>query len=415
MSRTRCGVTVLPAGVKSATTRLFSLPDFRRLWFVGFVSFVVRWLEMLAVALFSYQITGSAFVVAMLSMLRLLPMGLFGAFLGAAADRFERRSALILVVAVSMASTLALAVLASLGALEVWHLAVASFVNGICWAADNPVRRMMIGDVVGADRMGSAMSFDVGTNNASRVLGPMLSGVLLAQYGIASVFWLGVVLYAASLVAALQMRKRIGPAAAHSASFITRIREGFAWLHGDRRLIGVFVITVIFNIFGWPFTSMIPVIATDYLHLGPKGVGLLASCDGVGGLVGALLFASLARPEWYGRIYVGAVAVYFATVIGFATAPVTPAAAVALLLSGMATVGFSVMQATLVYRNSPVEMRARLLGVLSVCIGTGPIGFVYLGFLADVLTPRVATVALGAQGMLALLLTRRYWVTVFRT
>ena len=76
-------------------------------------------------------------------------------------------------------------------------------------------------------------------------------------------------------------------------------------------------------------------------------------------------------------------------------------------------VGFSVMQATMVYRGSPVEMRARLLGVLSVCIGTGPIGFVYLGFLADVLTPRVATVALGAQGMLALLLTRRYWMSVF--
>lgn len=414
MSRIPCGVTVLPAGVKSVTTRLSSIPDFRRLLFFGFVSFVVRWLEMLAVALFAYQITGSAFVVAMLSMLRLLPLGLFGAFLGAAADRFERRSALILVVAVSMATTLALAILASLGALEVWHLAIASFVNGICWAADNPVRRMMIGDVVGPDRMGSAISFDVGINNASRILGPMLGGVLLARYGIASVFWLGVVLYAASLVAALRMRKRNGPAAAHPASFITRIREGFAWLRGDRRLAGVFVITVIFNIFGWPYTSMIPVIATDYLHLDPKGVGLLASCEGVGGLVGALLFASLARPEWYGRIYVGAVAVYFATVIGFATAPVAPAAAVVLLLNGMGAVGFTVMQATLVYRDSPVEMRARLLGVLSVCIGTGPIGFVYLGFLADVLTPRVATVAIAVQGMLALLLTRRYWVTVFR-
>ncbi len=400
--------------MKPVTTRLSAIPDFRRLWFVGLVSFVVRWLELLAVALFSYQITGSAFVVAMLSMLRLLPMGLFGAFLGVAADRFERRSALILVVAVSMASTLVLAVLASAGALEVWHLALASFVNGICWATDNPVRRMMIGDVVGPERMGSAMSFDVGTNNASRIIGPMLSGVLLAQYGIASVFWLGVVLYAASLVAALRMRTRNAPAAAHSASFFIRIREGFAWLRGDRRLIGVFAITVIFNVFGWPFTSMVPVIATDNLQLDPEGVGLLASCDGAGGLIGALLFAKLARPEWYGRIYVGAVVLYFATVIGFAAAPVTPVAAVILLLSGMGAVGFAVMQTTQVYRDSPVEMRARLLGVLSVCIGTGPIGFVYLGFLADVLTPQVATVALGAQGLLALLVTRRYWMTVLR-
>src|SRR5688572_30883352 len=122
-----------PLGWCRMASRLFSLPDFWRLWSVGLVAFVVRWLEMLGVALFAYQTTGSAFVVAMLSMLRLLPMGLFGAFLGAAADRFEHRSALIALVAMSMLGTLPLAILASLGALQIWHLAVASFINGICW------------------------------------------------------------------------------------------------------------------------------------------------------------------------------------------------------------------------------------------------------------------------------------------
>ena len=375
---------------------------------------IVRWLEMLALALFAYQITGSALVVAMLTMLRLIPMGLFGAFLGAAAERFERRRALILVVATSMAVTLMLAVLASLDAIEVWHLAVASFVNGIGWAADHPVRRMMIGDVVGPDRMGPALSFDTATNNASRVLGPILSGLLLAQHGIASVFWFGFTLYAASLVAALRMEMSGRTDAAHPASFMTSIREGLAWLRRDPQLIGVFAMTVIFNVFGWPFTSMIPVIGTDYLQLGPEGVGLLASCEGVGGLLGALLLASLARPSWYGRVYVGSVALYLVMVVCFATAPGIPIAAVSLFLAGMFGAGFAVMQATLVYRAAPVEMRARLLGVLSVCIGVGPLGFLYLGFLADVLTPRIGTVALGAQGMVALLLTRRYWAAALR-
>ena len=76
--------------------------------------------------------------------------------------------------------------------------------------------------------------------------------------------------------------------------------------------------------------------------------------------------------------------------------------------------GFAVLQATLVYRAAPVEMRARLLGLVSVCIGTAPIGFLYLGFLAEMFTPRTATVALAAQGMLAILLTRRYWASVLR-
>ena len=72
----------------------FQSGDFARLWLIGCVAFVVRWLEMLAVGLYAYQITGSAFLVAMLSMLRVLPMGLFGAFLGVASERIERRSPL---------------------------------------------------------------------------------------------------------------------------------------------------------------------------------------------------------------------------------------------------------------------------------------------------------------------------------
>ncbi len=396
------------------TPGLFSIPEFRRLWLVGLLTFVVRWFEMLAMALYAYQVTGSAFVVAMMTMLRLLPMGLFGAIMGAAADRYERRSVLILTVVVSMVSTLALGILAIFDALAVWHLAVASFINGICWTTDNPVRRMMIGDIVGPERMGRAMSLDVGTNNASRIIGPMMSGVLLAQLGIAGVFLLGVLVYGVCLVSALRIQLRHGPAARHAVPFMASIREGFEWVRRDRRLQGVLTITVIFNVFGWPVTSMVPVIGTDYLRLGPEGVGLLASCEGAGGLIGAILLGTFGRPHWYGRIYVGAVVIYLAIVIAFATAPVTTVAAFALLMIGISGVGFSAMQATLIYRDSPVEMRARLLGVLSVCIGTGPIGFAYVGLMADALTPRVATVALALQGMIALILTRRYWMAAMR-
>jgi len=394
--------------------RLFSLADFRRLWFVGLAICIVRWLEMLALALFAYRLTGSAFVVVMLTMLRLLPMGLFGAVIGVAAERLDRRRALVLVVSTSMAVTLTLAILGSLGAIEVWHLAVASFINGTGWASDHPVRRMMIGDAVGAERIGAALSVDTATNNGCRVLGPVLSGLLLAEYGITSVFWFSLALYTPALAAALRVGMRRQGAAARSVSFVTSMREGLTWLHRDRRLIGVFVMTIIFNVFGWPATSMVPVIGTDYLSLGPKGVGLLASCDGAGGLLGALLIATVARAAWYGRIYVTAVVLYLVMVVCFATAAGTPVAAASLLLGGLFGAGFAVMQATLVYRAAPIEMRARLLGVVSVCIGTGPIGFLYLGFLAEMFTPRTATVALAAQGLLVILLTRRYWLAVLR-
>lgn len=399
---------------RQASSRLFANADYRRLWFVGLVFSVVRWLEMLALALYAYQLTASAFIVAMLTMLRLMPMGLFGAFLGAAAERFDRRRALILVVATQTTITLTLALLASFGLIQVWHLAVASFANGIGWASDHPVRRMMIGDAVGAERIAGALSIDTATNNGTRIAGPVLAGLLLAELGIAAVFFFCLALYAPALFAATGIGMRRQTPGATPSSLVTSIREGFAWVLRDRRMTGVFVMTVLLNVFGWPATSMVPVIGTDYLGLGPKGVGLLAACDGVGGLLGALLIAAFARAAWYGRLYVGGVGLYFVAMLLFATAPGISVAATALALTGAFGAAFAAMQATLVYRAAPVEMRARLLGVVSVCIGTAPIGSLYLGFLAEMFSPRTAIVALAAQGLLAMLLTRRCWLATLR-
>ena len=105
--------------------------------------------------------------------------------------------------------------------------------------------------------------------------------------------------------------------------------------------------------------------------------------------------------------------VYIITAVVFAHAHSVPLAAVLLLLNGLGGVGFAVMQTTLMYRDSPVAQRARLLGVLTACIGLGPIGFFYIGVLADALSPPMATLAMGVQGMVALALTRRYWLKFF--
>jgi hypothetical protein len=61
--------------------------------------------------------------------------------------------------------------------------------------------------------------------------------------------------------------------------FLTSIAQGFVWMRSDRRVVGVFLVTIYFNIFGWPCSSMIPVIGTDYMRLDPSGVGMMASAD----------------------------------------------------------------------------------------------------------------------------------------
>ena len=385
-----------------------STPDFWRLWYVGLIVAIVRWLETVAVGIVVYQRTDSAFLVSMMTMLRVLPMGLFGVFLGALAERFDRGRVLLIVVLLMIGTSAILAVLDRTGQLEIWHLALASFINGCGWCTDNPVRRVMIGEVVGRERMGTAMSLDVGASNATRMIGPALGGFLLAWTGIQGAFILSVLMYCTALWAVLTIRSRI-PRTAGSGAVLAQIAEGLALVRTDKRLIGVLVVTVVYNIFAWPFTSMIPVIGRDRLHLGPEGVGLLASLDGVGAFVGALLLALWLTPRWYGRAYLCGVICYLIMVVMFALVQSPALAGAALLLTGLGGAGFATMQATLVYLAAPAEMRSRILGVLTVCIGTGPIGFVWLGWLADRIGSHNATAVTGVLGLLAMAATWRWW------
>lgn len=401
----------MPAATPRATARwgLLSSPDFRRLWLVGVVVFAVRWLEMIVVGVFVYQHTGSAFTVALMTMLRMLPMALFGAVIGAVAERLDRRRALIGVVLTMLTTSIFLAALAYAGSLAVWHLAVASFCNGVAWAADNPVRRVMIGDVVGPERMGSAMSLDVGANNASRMLGPTIGGVLLATSGIAGALTVSVLCYAVALIAALRVSRRDNQTAVAVGTVLARMFEGFSLVRRDPRLGATLIVTVIYNVFGWPFTAMIPVIGQDNLGLGASGIGMLASMDGIGAFCGAIAIAIYAKPAHYAHLYVGGVVSYLVLQIVFALVPNVPLAGTALLFGGVSNAAFSVMQATLIYLAAPPEMRSRMYGVLSVCIGTGPIGFVYLGVLADAIGAAPATAMSGALGLLVLGMTWKWW------
>src|SRR4051794_29329032 len=166
--------------------------DYWRLWYVGMIVSTVRWLETVVMGVVVYQQTGSAFIVAMITMLRLLPMGLFGAFLGAFAERFDRRLTLAGIVALMAVTSALLAVIAWTSELEVWQLALGSFINGCGWATDNPLRRMMMGEVMGRERMATAMAIDVGASNASRMVGPSVGGLLVASVGIEGAFLLSV-------------------------------------------------------------------------------------------------------------------------------------------------------------------------------------------------------------------------------
>jgi MFS family permease len=384
-------------------------PQFRRLWAAGLLGSLVRWLETLAFAVFTFQQTGSAFWVVNMTMLRMLPMALFGLAVGALAARISRRTVLLVSTAALFATTLGLLVVSVLGRVEVWHLALASFINGMAWVCDMPVRRGLMGDIAGPPRMARAMALDAVATNGCRLAGPGLGGLLLAYGALPLVFLVTAVLYVPMLAALVALRDVPPAERPPKLSLRSLLSGGMQAARGSPRLTGTLCITVIFNLFGWPVLSMVPVIAQDHLRLSTQGTGLLASMDGVGSLVGALLLTALARRVWQGHVYVGGVVLFLALLPAFALSRHPLLTALVLLAIGVGQAAFAVMQSTLVYLSVPPQRRLDAMGLLTMCIGVGPVGFLFLGWLAQRFGAPAAAVTCSVAGLACVLLTWPLW------
>jgi MFS family permease len=378
----------------------------QRLWAVGMLMSLIRWLEILAFAVFTYDQTKSALWVASLMMLRLLPLSLFGLALGALASHMSRRWLLIVTHAVLFVTCFLLLSVSALGAIEVWHLAVASFVNGIVWAGDMPLRRALMGDLAGQGRMVQAMSLDAVASNGCRLIGPILGGLLLAQGGLQAVLLCATLLYLPVLVA-LGGLTDSPPAHTAATKPTTRklLQRGLHAARESRPLQSILWITILFNLFAWPVLSMIPVIGRDQLQLDAQGVGLLASLDGIGSLLGALTLSFLARRLRHGPIYIGAVLLFLLLQVAFALSHHVLLTGTILFVIGVAQAGFAVMQSTLVYSSVKADQRLDAMGLMTMCIGVAPLGFLAIGWLAEHLGAPTAALTCAVSGLVVIALT----------
>lgn len=389
---------------------LLGNPRFLLVWVVGGLTGVVRWLQLLVLGLYTFQMTGSPLLVSVVPMLWMLPLALCGPFIGVVADRVSRKLLLVGSLALVFAVSVAMALASSAGALGFSYVAAASVLGGIFWATDMPVRRRLLGDLADGD-LAAAMSLDSATSNATRMAGPVLGGVVLQTFSLTGVFLLSAVVFAVSLAAIAFTPAPGAPRRAPSTYFVRELISGIRFVVGDAGLRWIFGITIVFNVWGFPFTSMIPVIGSGRLGLDPAMVGLLSSTEGVGAFIGAVIVAVAVQPRGFAPLYLWGTTAYLVLVgcLGvvslIAGGPVLSFLATSgvLLALGLAGACFSAMQSTLSYLNALPEFRSRVLGVLTLCIGTGPIGFLHIGWLAETFGAPAALMITAAEGLLALL------------
>jgi len=379
-------------------------PAFVRLWAIGGFTSTMMWLDMLVIALLTLDLTGSPFLVSLTFFLRFTPM-LFGFGIGIIADRVNRKHLMVFGLGVQIVVAASLATLVIVEAIEYWHLAAGAFFSGIVLASEFPVRRTIIGEVVDPDRVGRAVALESGTSAGSRILGPILGGTFLATIGPEGGFMLGVVLYGIAFLIALSMRYQPPGKETTRQGAFQQIREGVSYIRGSRLMVGTLIVTLLMNVFGFPYVSQQPVVAREELMVNDVLVGALQSIEGLGSFIGAALIVAFAQPRHYTRIYLYGSMLFVTATIVFSQSDWYWFSFVTVFFGGFGMASFAAMQsAIMIYAASPA-MRARVMGSVAMFIGLGPIGQINIGVLADLIDPRTAILITGGIGLFTLLVS----------
>lgn len=386
---------------------------FRRVWGIGTLSGLMRWLDQIVVGIFVFEVTASPLLVAVVTLARLMPM-LSGAFIGAMAQRLPLRRVLAVGLGCIAAVYASLALLAFSGLIQIWHVGLGAMLVGAYWASEMSVRRTLLGEIAGPDRMGKAMGLDWATINSTRLVGPLAGGALYSAFGVGGAYAAGAACFGISALLASGLHAGAVARGSGSRRVLADIADGFRYARARPIVMGTLAVTVVMNAFAFPYSSMVPVIGKDVLGATPVAVGLLSSVEGIGALVGSLVLGNFARTAWFGRAFVIGSAVVLSSALCFGLSTYYPLSLAILIVLGCGSAAFATMQSTLILTYAPPDQRSRMMGVLSSTIGMGQIGYLYTGMMADWIGAPAAVVLGMSQGLILLGLCVKSWPALWR-
>jgi len=397
--------TLVATAAAHPLRRLLGNPAFLRLWAAGGLANAMRWVETLVAAVFTFEATGSALAVSLVAVMRALPMLLLGAVAGAVAEVLDRRLLLMAGQAATATSAFTIATLAATGGLEVWHLAAAALIGGLVWTGEMASRRRMASEAAGERDVVQAMAFDSMSANTTRMAGPLLGGLLYQTLGLAAAYGLAGACYLAvfALLAGVRLpqarRRLVG------RQLLTDVADGVRVVRRHPVLQAVIGVTIAVNVFGFCVSVVLPALGTAAYDATPFGIGLLAAAEPAGALLTGLVLASRWGAPLSAALMIGGGGGFLLCLLLLPLMPALWLAVAVLMLGGIGTALFAALQTALPVTQAPVEARSRVLGLVTTCIGMGPVGVLTIGALADSLGPGRAIPVMAAAGLLALAAT----------
>lgn len=346
------------------------------------------------------QLTGSGTQLGIVVALQFLPLLMFGPWGGLFADRHNKRTILYYTNGVSALLSLGLSVLVFSNATHLWHLYVLALGSGLVRIFENPARQTFIPELVGNEHLKNAVSLNATANNLARVIGPSISGILIAGVGIAFCFLVNAFSFVIGIAVLFLMHKEELHPVTPKPKQPYEVRDGFRYVMKTSLIRNTLIMMALVGTFVFEFQVSLPIFAVQTFHGDAASYALLMSSLGLGSVLGGLFAAG--RTTVVPQHLVIFAALCGTSLVAASLMPTLALAAVALGVVGFFTINVTSLANTMIQLESDPSMRGRVMALWSMAMqGSTPIGGPIVGFVAEFGGGRWGVAVGGAAALLA--------------
>ncbi|HSK30296.1 MAG TPA: MFS transporter [Candidatus Limnocylindria bacterium] len=382
--------------------------EYRLIWYAQIFASMATWMDQVARGWLLYELTNSTLQLGLVRGVQAIPILLLSPLAGSAADRYSRKTQVLVAQVVDGTLYGIVALLIFSGRIEPWHVFVTAFGMSIVQAFQQPSRAAMIGDAVPVKHLTNAIGLNSIIFNVSRSAGPAVAGSLIAVMGTGGSYSVQGVCYLLATIWTMQLRsgQTISSGAhgthAHDESLRHSIVEGWQFAWRNEAVRASLLIVVCSSIFIIPFMTLLPVFARDILHVGATGQGLLLSAMGIGALFSSVLIASFGDRMPRINVMLVGVTLYGIIIAAFAVSPWFSLSVVLMGLVGVVHVTSHALAQTVIQTYSPSEFRGRTMALYHMTHVILLVGGILIGALASWIGAQWATASLSLGGALSM-------------
>lgn len=371
------------------------------------------WVQMIALAFVIEDLTESGTWVGLAAMMQTLPAVFLGMVGGALADRFPRRIMLTFTNSAQALIALGFAAMWAAGVDRPLAYIALGVVNGCMNGIQLPAWQAFVAELVPRGALLNAVTLNSAQFNASRAVGPMIGGIVLAVGGPGWCFFTNSLTYLPAVLALILIRvPRLAPEGGDRPNVFRDAAAAVRYAADNPGIRLSILVAGVIAFFGQPIIHLVVIFANDVFKVGETQYGILAAATGVGAMLNTPFVAGRGSRVPRSRLVGFGWPIYGIALLGFALSPYYWLAVVALAVLGASHIATAATLNTVIQLQVEEALRAKVLALYLITLLAGlPLGAQLQGFLADVIGPRIAV---GGAGVL-LAATALWWVISGRT